>query len=111
MKIERHTLETMSIEEFAEKHDLTMEIRERKSVIKPFCANFKGARLMYSNRVIGDFGEGITEQEAISNYANLISNGKLVFNLFLGKVPEIQVPYLTARSGLINACEENFNER
>lgn len=74
MKIETNYIEEMTIEEFAEKYDLTMEICEREITTLPrFYASFKGAWVSDGNFRTGAYGDGNTPEQAIKNYAIRIS--------------------------------------
>lgn len=98
MKIELHEIPQMTIYEFAEAHDLTMEVRERRyPVCDParYYASFKGVEIMKDCFLVGMFGNGRTPEEAITNYAKEISLQRLVFDPFRKSRREIAVPRLT----------------
>lgn len=96
MKIEYHYIPTMTIEQFAEKHDLTMAIFERKGGHPSvrFYAHFKNAEVKDGSVLIGEHGNGPTEGEAIADYARKISGKRLVLNAYDEKRLEIDVPGL-----------------
>lgn len=95
MKIERHFKDRMTIEEFAEKHDLIMEVYERdKGIATPFYARFKGAEIKDDGMLRSAHGNGYTEEEAINDYASEISEKVLVFGAYITNRKEIRVPIL-----------------
>jgi len=75
MKVE--TLEGL-IAEFAEYHDLTMEIYIGH--FGEYSAHFAGTRVKGAEYIFDIKGYGWTEQAAIANYAKRISERTLVFN-------------------------------
>lgn len=86
MKIERRPANQMSLEAFADKHELIMEIGERtrtdlhasiKFETNRFYAGFKDTEVKDSNVLCGKHGNGATEDEAMRDYAQEIS-GKLL---------------------------------
>lgn len=102
MKINRKLIERMSIEDFAERHNLIMEVHERNkrnmidfNVRDAFYASFEGAEVKEGACLASEYGDGSNEEEAIRNYAALISGKLLVFNAFGRDRHEIQVPYLS----------------
>lgn len=106
MKIERTLVPEMTIEEFAEKHDLTMEIHERSEppLVNPhqswrFYACFKHADVKDGSVPIGRFGNGATEANAIADYASKISLKLLVVDARGPNQREIKVPRLVAAVG------------
>ena len=102
MKIKRYKLEKMSIEKFAEKHNLIMEVHERDNKNLPFTcfgrfyAHFSNAEIKHGTcMLIGAFGNGNTEKEAIEDYAKEISNQILIIDAMKHTRKEIIVPILT----------------
>lgn len=85
MEIEFKRAKRMRIEEFADKHDLKMEIGERQQYLcgndeMRFWARFKGVEAKdYESSCIlsGEHGNGRTPEAAINNYATKIT-GKLL---------------------------------
>ena len=72
-----------TIEAFAEQHDLTMEIHERRRSIGAkdrFYAIFKSCEVKKGHYLLGSFGDGDTPEHAILQYAKNISGKVLVFN-------------------------------
>ena len=79
MKIERSSL--MTLGEFAEIHDLTMEVRYVSN--KGYVANFKGVSVC-RNKVWFPLCESFnTEIQAIIDYSNKISGERLTFGEYL----------------------------
>ena len=95
MEIERHKVHEMTIEEFAENNNLIMEVHERDDPKLPRCyAHFKLSDIKDGSCLIGKYGDGETEQEAIRNYAKEISGKLLVIGAFSSDRRNIQVPRL-----------------
>ncbi len=97
MIVETHSIEGSSIANFAEKHGLVMEVRERKKTVgdpSRYYASFRGAEVSERGMLIGAYGNGATHVEAIAAYANEISMKKLVFGAFSKERREIEVPRL-----------------
>ena len=86
MKIEVKRVEKMTLEEFADKYGLVMQIVEQYNAISTefrFRANFKGVKIKdnVSNKEITCVGGyGRDEETAMKDYGNLISGKILVFN-------------------------------
>lgn len=103
MEILRKLISVMTIEEFADKHNLIMEVRERnvpENDPSRFYAQFKNSELTHGRCfLIGAYGNGATEEEAINNYIKEISQKTMVFNATdAAKRKEILVPRLKGRS-------------
>lgn len=98
MKIEKHEIDGMTIEEFADKHDLVMEIHERRTPIgdpSRYYAHFKSAEAKEGTCcLVGLFGNGSTPEEAITNYAREISLRTIIINAMRDNRREIIVPRL-----------------
>lgn len=100
MKIKRDILEYMTIEEFADKHVLTMLINERTGFEDPhmrFYAQFEYSHILEGGTMlVGTYGNGSTEEAAIEQYATEI-DGKILslndFNFERSKL-RLQVPHL-----------------
>lgn len=103
MNIEYHYLDnateqTTKLEDFADKHDLTMFVGERTKEFWPndrFYAHFKRGEIKDSGCLIGVHGNGPSVEEAILDYAKAISGRILVINALTRSRKEIQVPQLT----------------
>lgn len=100
MKIIRELQQRISIESFAEKHDLTMVIRERtpKNAKEHgrFMASFKSTEVKNGGLLISVFGNGDTEFKAIQDYANKISGQILVVHGLRKDRKDIKAPILEA---------------
>ena len=96
MKIERHLVPEMTIEEFAERNGLVMEVHERENQKLPkYYAQFKDVWVKDGIVISGKFGNGKTEEEAIKDYTNEINLQLLVVGAFRGNNRrELQVPRL-----------------
>jgi hypothetical protein len=102
VKIKRNV--AMTIDEFAEQNDLTMVITEKHLPVlgARFFAQFEGAEMMViEGNMLGSAfrGEGVTEREAIDDYARKISCTKLTINAFAKDQRNIPVPPLTVARG------------
>ena len=98
MKIERNFIPEMTLEEFADKYDLTLEINERSSEFPKeikYYAKFKHVEIKDGSCLRGTFGNGTTEYEATINYINEISETCIVVDAMNSKLRrEIKVPRL-----------------
>ncbi len=96
MKIVRKPIPEMTIEKFADKHGLVMGVIERVDPNHPrFYAEFLNSAVKDGPFLIGAYGDGNTEEEAIADYAKNISLKLLsvdAFNAALRKI--IRVPRL-----------------
>ena len=97
MKIERTLIHEMTIAEFAEKHNLVMEIHERGLPVgNPgrFYAHFKHADTKEGHILCGEYGDGATPLAAVMAYATAISLKMLVIDAYEDTRREIRVPRL-----------------
>lgn len=95
MKIEREFITRESIENFADRHGLTMRVNERSTSGLPrFYARFKDVEVGNGCILIGAFGNGDTEDEAIAAYAAEISKQRLIVNAGTAERREIIAPVL-----------------
>ena len=96
MRIKRITRSLTHIEDFADKHELTMVVVERDvdlSVILPrLYASFENTELINDGLLIRAYGNGDTEKEAIDDYASRISNRIIVVNAYRENRHKIVVP-------------------
>ncbi len=105
MKIERFKTNQKSVKKsipfktFAELYDLTLEVHERnkESGLPKYYVHFKRAEIKDGCILIGAFGSGETEKEAIKDYIQRISNNILVINAYSKDRQNIVVPTLTIR--------------
>ena len=106
MKIERHDIEETTIEAFADKNGLVMEVRERKKPVgdpSRYYAHFKSAQVREGTHgLIGLFANGRTPEEAIAEYASDISLRTLIIDARTKEQREIEVPRLSANKVLSN---------
>lgn len=79
MKIKRNFMPWISLDEFADEHNLTLEINERDLSIKAprFYTQFKYTEVDSGNVVYGD---GNTEDEAIEDYCKKISGQIIIIH-------------------------------
>ena len=85
MKVTMTSVPMGTIEGFAEKYDLEMEVCERRVPLgneNRFYASFKGSEEKGNGVLIGTYGNGATHEEAIANYAKAISMKTLVFDAY-----------------------------
>ena len=85
MQITEETIRQGTIEEFADKHGLTMQVRERRLPVgdrNRFDAYFESCEVKEGGILISSFGNGATLEEAIANYAREISLKRLVCNAY-----------------------------
>ena len=98
MKIERQKQPRMTINEFADRHDLTMVVVERpirhRDGLKDLYCHFKSAEVKDGGLLRGASGNGNSEDEAISDYARQISEQLLVIDAMTQERREIFVPVL-----------------
>lgn len=98
MQIIMNTVSRMTLQGFAEQHNLVMEINERDPNEHPnlprYYASFEHCEVKGDGVLIGEFGNGETPEEAMENYAKRISNKRLVL-LIPGKDRfELKAPML-----------------
>lgn len=98
MKIELHDKPAITIEEFAEKHDLVMTVHCRNrppGAPDRYYAKFKDAEIGDGRFLSSAFGDGPTPEAAIQAYAEDIRCKKLVINAYqIEQRREIEVPWL-----------------
>jgi hypothetical protein len=103
MKVLRSAPNRMALEEFAEKHDLVLEIHERtRTELHPdfelesnrFYVCFKGVETKDGPILSSAHGNGATEGMAMQEYAAKISGKLLVVDSFTKKRREFYAPEL-----------------
>ena len=97
MKIVTEEIEQTTIEKFADKHNLTMEVHERRRPVGDsarYYAHFKGAEVKDGGVLVALYGDGATSEEAIVHYAEKISMVMLVIDARQKTRHEIYVPRL-----------------
>ncbi|MGD9697532.1 hypothetical protein [Acinetobacter sp.] len=94
MKIKEFRRDRMTIEQFAELHDLTMEVHERYP--GNWYAHFENSDIKEGAILKRAYGNGVNKENAIKNYADEISGTLLVLNAMSDDRKEIRVPLLNA---------------
>lgn len=97
MKIKREVIPEMTIEEFADANNLVMRVNERRvPTTDPnrYYAYFEGCEVMESGFLISESGNGMTENDAINDYAKRISLKRIAFHAYGPDRLEINVPRL-----------------
>lgn len=95
MKIERHLVPESTLEDFADKHGLVMVVNERPTSYRPlkrFYVKFSHIEIKDGRCLISPHGNGDTEEEAIADYAQCISECSLVYKAFSEDRKEIRAP-------------------
>ena len=108
MRIERDYLPEMTIEQFAEQHNLVMRITVSTRGV--LVATFKGAWISDAGMLRGSHGTGITEAGAIADYARVISEQRLVIDVQQSSRREIRVPRLTPTAPETKPAEPRVGE-
>lgn len=103
MKIEIEQVPEMTIEEFADAHDLTMKVIERDAASTDYTgfryiAHFVRCDVGGDGMLRGVFGNGHTPEGAIRSYVPQISEKMLVFNGNREDERRIKAPRLTVSS-------------
>lgn len=99
MQIKMYPVAHMTLQEFAEKHDLVMEINERDPNEYPnlprYYASFEYCEVKGNGVLISAFGNGETIEDAMEDYTKQIS-GKILVFFPTGKGRfELQAPILS----------------
>lgn len=97
MKTESFCIPVMTLDEFADKYGLVMEIHERnREVGDPglFYAHFKRCEVMQNGCLAGVSGNGPTPKDALADYAQRLSLTRIAVNAMSEERQEIQVPRL-----------------
>jgi hypothetical protein len=97
MKIKTFPIEKMTIEEFADKYGLVMEVHERKPPYKlyfRYYARFSDCEVADQGFLVSIHGNGNTPEAAIADYAREISGKALAENARSSQRRDIQVPTL-----------------
>lgn len=97
MKIIREDIPSMTIEQFADAHNLVMQVNERRLPVGDparYYARFKQCEIGDSGVLIGEYGDGSTPEEAIDNYADAISLKHIVIGAYTQERREIDAPRL-----------------
>ena len=97
MKTKVFEIEQMTIEHFAERKDLTMEIRERRVPAgspNRFYARFESCEVMDGRALVGLCGDGPTPEDAVQDYARNIQLKRICIDAMRDSRKEIEVPRL-----------------
>lgn len=96
MKINTTLQPRSTLEEFADKHGLVMEVNERppKYNLPPFYASFKGVEITDGSFLRSAFGNGEIPEEAIADYIIELSENRIVVDAYKETRREINVPIL-----------------
>ena len=109
MKIKREDVPSMTIEQFADAHNLVMEVRERR---RPegdparYYAHFENCEIGGDGILRGAFGDGRTPEDAIANYAAEITLKRIVIGAYTPERREIDVPRLKPNDELSNTLQK-----
>lgn len=84
----------MTIEAFADRHDLTMDVQERRGISghQRFWAAFHRVEIGENGVLTGAYGNGATPEEAIAQYAKRIQGEHLVQNAYSPDRTEFDAP-------------------
>jgi hypothetical protein len=100
MKIEREYQPRSTIEDFADENGLVMQIRERPQSLQchgRFIASFKDCEEKGDGVLIGTYGNGQSEWQAIEDYARKISGKVLAHQPSNKKRRDLRVPILESQ--------------
>jgi hypothetical protein len=93
--------EALTLEAFADKHGLVMEIRARslgsgqcREDASRYFAKFRSCEIKDGACLIGAYGDGATPNDAMGDYARQISGRLLIVDAMLLQRREIRVPNL-----------------
>lgn len=85
VKTEVFYIHEMSLEEFADKHGLVMEVHEREKPVnegKRFYAHFRGVEVLKDSVLVSEYGDGSDPVIAVAKYAKMISGKVLVLDAY-----------------------------
>lgn len=101
MRLQIVRLPRETIQEFAERHDLTMQVYERTHAECPdkYYAKFANSDIVEGCCLLGAYGNGHTIKSAIAAYAERISGCCLVIAGNTNSEIRINVPQLTSAPG------------
>lgn len=97
MKTEVFYIKEMSLEEFADKHGLVMEVHEREKPATEgmrFYAHFRDVEVLNGRCLVSEYGDGSDPVIAVARYAKMISGKVIVLNAYRFSRREIIVPKL-----------------
>lgn len=84
----------VKFEDFADKHGLIMQVRERggANASAAYYAHFGDVEVMERGCLIGEYGNGATPEEAIENYRRALRGKRLAYKAGSPWRVEIQCP-------------------
>lgn len=99
MKVIINNLERVELEEFANKHNLVMQVSERDMAgqalgMSKYTAKFKGVEVKSGATLEGVYGKGMTPEDAIKDYCSEISGEWIVVNAYGNDRKLIYTPHL-----------------
>jgi len=97
MKINRKDIPAMTLEQFADLHNLQMEVHERgrpEGDPARYYAHFAHCEVVGDGVLISEFGDGSTPEEAIACYAEQITLKRIVIGAYTSERRELSVPRL-----------------
>lgn len=100
MKIITSYIPEITIEEFADKNNLVMQVGERATHVTSgsrYYARFVGAEVKDGIMLNGVSGSGMTPKQAIDDYARRISLETLVVDAYTKNRREIKTPRLVRK--------------
>lgn len=110
MKIIRNEIPRMTLQEFADKHDLTMVITERNPImhhnLPSYYCRFQNCEIKENSTLSSVAGNGSTEADALADYAAKISGRYLVFNAYQDSRKEVQCPILVQQKSNSSEAKE-----
>lgn len=100
MKVIINELDRVNLEDFANKHNLVMQVSERDMAaqamgMSKYTAKFKGVEVKSGLTLEGAYGNGMTPEDAIKDYCSEISGEWIVINAYGNDRKMICVPHLT----------------
>ncbi len=101
MKVDVKAVPEMTLEQFADEHELTLQVTERGSeTLKLPCvrhrwhAGFKGVEVKQRSCLMSIYGNGSTKEDAIDDYRQQLSEKSVVVDAYSSKRRDIEVPRL-----------------
>jgi hypothetical protein len=94
MKIIRHYHERCTLQEFAEKHNMTMEFFERSvgTTLPSLYGHLSHVEVKDGCMLVGAYGNGYTEAQVIRDYAKQLSGKLIVWRAMHPDRKQIQCP-------------------
>jgi hypothetical protein len=96
--VEHFSLKSQSLSDFADLHGLSLDMNERDPVLRRtlprWRCSFRNLEIKDGSLLIGTFGDGDTQEEAIEDYCNRISGKIGVLNAFRSNRTTVNIPTL-----------------